>query len=190
MRTPVLLAAAAVLAAACATPRWNQRNYMAYHDAQTPPVYALLGDRARLGLTPAQVTTIDSIAQALEDENRPLLAQLREITGSRPGGPVRPPANRDQEERFLPVLEQVGANNRRAMDGVGRALTPEQRMKVCQLQHERHGDREDVLTGRRPRPGRPRMRPPAEVRGDSAAVERLRRGWWSWCPDGPAQAGR
>ena len=189
----LFLAAAALVAAACAgtAPRPEPRTLAAYRDAQTPPVYALLGQREELALSSDQVNTIDSIAEALQERNRPLADQLRGVTGSGAGGPVRRPRSTEEEARFLPVLEEIGRNNREAMDAVGRVLTEEQRGKVCRMRQERARERSAMaVPPGRDTPGRVR---PMRGRGmpmDSATADVLRRGGvWSWCPPpAPAQA--
>jgi hypothetical protein len=194
MKTRVLsLAAAALAAAACAgtAPRPEPRTLAAYRDAQTPPVYALLGEREELALSSGQVNTIDSIAEALRERNRPLADQLRGMTGSGAGGPVRRPRSAEEEARFLPVLEEIGRNNREAMDAVGRALSDEQRGKVCQMRPERAREHPPFATpAGRDMPGRVRHARPRGMPMDSATADVLRRGGrWSWCPPpAPAQA--
>ncbi|HEX2205473.1 MAG TPA: hypothetical protein VHG91_19335, partial [Longimicrobium sp.] len=128
MKRTVLLTA--LFAAAACAPNPGPRDGplgAAWRGTQGPSIYALLGERERLGLSTEQVVALDSIAQALQERNRPLADSLRAITGSRAGGPVRPPREREQRDAVLPGLERVAANNREAVAAVQAALNPAQR---------------------------------------------------------------
>jgi hypothetical protein len=202
MKTRIPFAFAAVLAlAACGGPQRDPqpRTMAAYRGAQMPSVYALLGRREQLKLTSQQVTAIDSIAEALSDTNRVLTTQLRQVSGSRPGGPVRRPRSEEQEDRFVPVLERIGENNRRAQEAIGRVLTAEQRDTLCAEQgrqrepfEERFGRGMGRGGGRPPMGGRggaglPPIGIPGsgmEMEDDSVEGPPVRRGW-AFCPAPP-----
>lgn len=149
--------------------------------ASTPTIYGLIGERQRLQLTGAQVTTLDSIAIVLGAANDSLRRSVRQAwDGDRP----RPGAER--WERTRPALLQIARNNRAASLLVQNTLTQEQRGIACEIQAE--------VRARRPQTVRPqlpgsrriggRRRPPA----DSAALRRPAEGW-PWCPP-PAEPGR
>lgn len=113
----------------------------AYRGAQMPSVYALIGARERLRLTSAQVTALDSIAEAARERNRPLTDSLRSLSNSGNGGPIRQPRGEFQTARYLPLLTRIGDNNRRAVEAIGAQLTAEQKTGVCTLMREQRDDR-------------------------------------------------
>lgn len=146
----------------------------------TPSVYGLLGERQRLRLTSAQVTTLDSIAVVLAAANDSLRRSVREAWNG-----DRPRAGREQWERTRPALIQIARNNRAASLLVQNTLTDEQRGTACEIQAEVRARRPEPV--RRAPPGRRRIggRPPP---ADSAALRRAPDGW-PWCPP-PAEPGR
>ncbi|HET7229772.1 MAG TPA: Spy/CpxP family protein refolding chaperone [Longimicrobium sp.] len=119
----------------------ERRLMEAYRGAQMPSVYALIGARERLKLTSAQVTALDSIAEAAREMNRPIADSLRSLTNSGNGGPIRQPRGEFQTARSVPLLQRIGQNNRRAMEAIQAQLTPEQRTAVCTLAREQRDDR-------------------------------------------------
>lgn len=149
--------------------------------AGTPSVYGLIGERQRLRLTSAQVTTLDSIAIVLAAANDSLRRTVREAwNGDRP----RP--GREQWERTQPALVQMARNNRAASLLVQNTLSEEQRGIACEIQAEVRARRPEPI--RRAPPGRRRIgggRVPAET---AAALRRPPDGW-PWCPP-PAEPGR
>jgi hypothetical protein len=119
----------------------QRRLFDAYRGAQMPSVYALIGARERLKLTSAQVTALDSIAEAARERNRPLTDSLRSLSNSGNGGPIRQPRGEFQTARYVPLLTRIGENNRGAVDAIQALLTPEQRSQVCTLMREQRDDR-------------------------------------------------
>jgi hypothetical protein len=192
MKKTVFLGALLLVACGPVTPEPLSPVEEAWRSAQGPSVYALLGYRDTLGLSTEQVMTLDSVAEALQERNRPLADSLREITRSRGGGPVREPRTDAERETFTRIAGRIGANNRAAASTIEATLTPEQRRTVCELQ-----------SGRRPGMGRDSARvrgrggpPPGGARrsfpgmaGDSLGGFR-RPGGWPWCarPGGPPSA--
>lgn len=146
----------------------------------TPSIYGLLGERQRLRLTSAQVTTLDSIGVVLAAANDSLRRSVREAwNGDRP----RP--GREQWQRTQPALVQIARNNRAASMLVHNTLTEEQRGIACDIQAEVRARRPEPV--RRAPPGSRRIggrRAPA----DSATLRRAPDGW-HWCPP-PAEPGR
>jgi hypothetical protein len=136
-----------------------------------PPIRGLIGERQRLGLTGAQVTTLDSIAIVLAASNDSLRRSVREAWGG-----DRPGRGGAMWERTGPALAQIGRNNRAAGLLVQNTLTEGQRGIVCEMQAEQYA-RQPV---RRPPPdfsgGRPRV--------DTLALRRAQEGW-PWCPPPP-----
>ena len=191
MNKKITVLGLAFLSACASAPRRDPAEVAAFRQAQMPSIYALLGERQELGLTSAQVTALDSIAQALTDQNRPLEQRIRAATESRSGGPVRRPRSDVARERFLSTLREIGDNNRRAMEGVGRTLTEEQRGKVCQSQLERFRERQDRFArrggGRRGSPPGAMGGLPGTTEADSAGVPA--RFGWSFCPPPPPPTG-
>ncbi|HSU15868.1 hypothetical protein [Longimicrobium sp.] len=174
--------------------------FTAYRAAQMPSVYALIGARERLKLTSPQVTALDSIADAVREQNRPLTDSLRRFSRSGNGGPIRLPGNDAQRRDFIVYLRQIGDNNRRGLDAIQARLTPEQRTAVCAMAAEERGfggmDRRGDYGGRGGGRGRGGggmygggrgMR--GDVLGDSIGT-RQGLGGWPWCgplrrPGGP-----
>lgn len=140
---------------------------------EPPPVYALIGYRDRLDLTSQQVTTLDSLATAVRDENGALVDSLetRAIVNNRQPGVLQV----NPSER--PILDRIRANNRTVIDRVAELLNAEQETAVCELYEE------DIREANRRRPRTPvdpwnnRTR---DTRADSALVVR---GFsvWPWC---------
>jgi hypothetical protein len=213
MKTYATLAAAALLLAACgggqrpgtgpepapgseaATRDSLQREMLvAWRGAQMPSVFAVIGARDRLKLTGAQVTAIDSIAEAVRVQNEPLTDSLRRFAHSGHGGPINFPSNDAQRRDFTVYLRQIGANNRHALDAIQALLTPEQQTGVCAIARENGAERFGGMRGRRGGfgggegggggGGRGGMgggarRIPDEMRVDSTA--RYGVGGWPWC---------
>jgi hypothetical protein len=165
-----LYAAALPLLAACAP----QRDFPAAGEgpggrmhpaaAAAPTVYAVLGQRDRLGLSSAQVAAIDSIGDWLQRANAPLLDSLR-LNGD--GRSSLPGDSADG------VMERIRANQRAAVDGLAAALTAEQRARVCVLFAEQRGER-----GRRERGSRPSLARRGSARDTLPGGPRAR---WGWC---------
>lgn len=141
---------------------------------ETPRIFGLLGEREELGLSSAQVTSLDSIAEALRRSNAPVEDSLRAFYERR-GRPRSVGAQREMMRESLPLLEQAWANNRRAMDAVRDVLAPAQREKVCQGQQRRGERREEMMRDRDTRPRTIRRMDP-----DSVEARTIR--GWSWCP--------
>lgn len=155
----------------------NERTMVLPLALEPPPVYALIGYRDRLELTSEQVTALDSTAQAVRDENAPLIDELEEkaFTSTRAPGilQVNPP------ER--PLLEKIRGNNRAALERVAAVLNPEQKTEVCELYEEDRSDRRDRerRTDARRRgtgPGRGALTDSTMIRGFSV---------WPWCRTTP-----
>lgn len=146
----------------------------------TPSVYGLIGERQRLRLTSAQVTTLDSIAIVLAAANDSLRRSVREAwDGDRP----RP--GRERWDRTRPALVQIARNNRAASVLVQNTLTEEQRGIACEIQAEVRARRPEPV--RRAPPGSRRIGG-RRVPADSAALRRPPDGW-HWCP-APAEPDR
>ena len=177
-----LILAALVLAFACSgrprpepgAPPANMRLTVVPLALEPPPVYALIGYRDRLDLTSQQVTTLDSLATAVREENSLLVDSLEEraITSNRAPGVLQVnPAER-------PILDRIRANNRSVLDRVAELLTPEQETGVCELYEE------DVREANRRRPANRQVDPwsnrTRDVRNDSSLIVR---GFsvWPWC---------
>lgn len=157
MKILLSLAAGALVLAACATGRRDPELTAAYRATQSPSIYGLLGAREELKLTSAQVTVLDSIAEELRTANRRLADQMRDITRSRPGGPIVEPRDSAERARFLPLLRRVAENNQRAVGAVRTALTEEQRTAACRIADDRADRGFDAdFSGRS---GHPRQRP-------------------------------
>ncbi|HEX6372029.1 MAG TPA: hypothetical protein VF006_24100 [Longimicrobium sp.] len=147
----------------------------------TPSVYGLIGERQRLGLTGAQVTTLDSIAIVLAAANDSLRRSVREAwEGDRP----RPGSER--WERTRPALIQIAQNNRAAGLLVQSTLTEDQRGIACELQAEARARRPEVV---RLAPRGARRIGRRREAADSATVRRAPDGW-PWCPPPADPPGR
>jgi hypothetical protein len=148
---------------------------------QTPPVYGLIGQREKLGLTSAQVTALDSIGVHIDRTNAPLMSRLRELRGEYGG---RRNAPRPDSEELQPALEQLRRNNQQAMEGVRNVLTAQQRTTACELARE---SAREAMRDRRGENAQ-RDRQPRGMRGAMAADSALtwNRPTWTWCA-APAQ---
>ncbi|HEX2207370.1 MAG TPA: hypothetical protein VHG93_06790, partial [Longimicrobium sp.] len=102
----------------------------------TPSLYGLIGERQRLGLTGAQVTTLDSLAIVLNAANDSLRSYVRETWDG-----DRPRAGTERWERTRPALEQIGRNNRAASLAVQNLLSEDQRRIACEMQAEQRARR-------------------------------------------------
>lgn len=142
-----------------------------------PPVYALLGYRAELELTSAQIASLDSIAEAAQDENERLVEELLERSegGTRNRGFIRPGPEVD------PIVDELRSAQRRAMDAVAGVLAADQREEVCRLftrdRPRPGGDRAATSERRRPQPAAPDRAGGAErSRGAGRSPSP-----WGWC---------
>ena len=164
--TMIAMAAAALLVAGCGPVMDRGPALPSPTDPglQPPPIYGLLGQRAELGLSSEQVTALDSLAIAINRENRPL---LREIEGYR-GPDGRRRATAEERARADTLIARIRANSRQAAEQVGEILTAEQRDRVCEL--------------REARPARQVRRPARAARQERPTV-RLEPIGWPWCPD-------
>jgi hypothetical protein len=141
-------------------------------------VYALIGQREKLGLTSAQVTALDSIGVHIDRANAPLMSRLRELRGEYGG---RRNAPRPDSEELQPTLEQLRRNNQQAVEGVRNVLTAQQRTTTCELARE---SARDAMRDRRDEfAQRNRGRQPGRMRDGMAADSALawNRPVWTWC---------
>ncbi|HEU4881809.1 MAG TPA: hypothetical protein VFT45_06180 [Longimicrobium sp.] len=144
--------------------------------ASTPSVRGLIGERERLGLTGAQVTTLDSIAIVLAAANDSLRRSVRETwNGDQPG------RGGAMWERTGPALMQIARNNRAASLLVQNTLTEAQRGIACEIQTEQRARQPERYRRPPPRPGFGTRR---EQVADSIAHARALEGW-PWCPPAP-----
>jgi Spy/CpxP family protein refolding chaperone len=101
---------------------------------RAPPTFGLIGQREKLGLTSAQVTSIDSVGEDLRVHNEALLRHLRALQDSL-GGRDRMTARTEQQllDRGGPEFAQLRANNLQATRAIFDVLTPEQRVTTCSM---------------------------------------------------------
>lgn len=141
-----------------------------------PSVYALIGDRARIGLTSEQVEALDSIGEWLIAANSEANERLRQLgigPLARPGGRAGIP------EEVRPLMEELRRNNLAAMEGIEAVLTEEQKALVC----ERVGRRVQRVERDRAERGA------AGDRRAAGAFQGAPQAWW-WCapPAAPADS--
>jgi hypothetical protein len=165
----------------------EREMFAAYRQAQMPSVFGLIGARERMKLTSAQVGALDSIAEAVREQNRPLTESLRATTRSRNGGPIRQPRDNEERQEFIALLRRAGENTRRGVDAIRAVLNEEQRATACALALEERRQRFGWVEGRggggeggerreRGRDGRMRR-----MMGDSLAGGRMGFTGWPWC---------
>ena len=142
--------------------------------AATPSIRGLIGERQRLGLTGAQVTTLDSIAIVLSAANDSLRRAVREEWGE-----VQPRPGSERWDRTQPALAQIGQNNRAAGTLVQNLLTDDQRRIACEIQEEQRARNPQPV--RMAPPGSRRIGGRARASADSATLRRGPSGW-AWCP--------
>jgi Spy/CpxP family protein refolding chaperone len=137
--------------------------------AQRPAFGFLFQHRAELGLTDQQMARLQQIAQRLEQQNQPLLQQLRDA-----GIPVRPERRdgvrdmtteqrselRTKLEAHRPTLVQLRQNTDQAMQEARTVLTPEQQERMRELMRQRAAEMRQRQAGEsgamRPRGQQPR----------------------------------
>ncbi|HVG46171.1 MAG TPA: Spy/CpxP family protein refolding chaperone [Longimicrobium sp.] len=154
--------------------------FLAYRGAQMPSVFGLIGARERLKLTSAQVTALDSIAQAVREQNRPLTESLRETTRSGNGGPIRQPRSDEERQEFISLLRRAGENTRRGVAGVQAVLNAEQRAAACALALEERRQRSAYFEPRGAGGGRGGRRGRGMM-GDSIGGWGMGSAGWPWC---------
>jgi hypothetical protein len=198
MKIRIILSAAVLLLAACGGPQpqegpqpagsgrgmprdsLQRELFAAYRGAQMPSVYGLIGARERLKLTSPQVTALDSIAEAVREQNRPFADSLGRFTRSGNGGPIRLPTNDAQRRDFIVILQRMGVNTRRGVEGVQAVLNAEQRAAACALAAEERSERRGGMGGSR---GGRRSRGMPGMMGDSIGGRGM--GGWPWCETRP-----
>jgi Spy/CpxP family protein refolding chaperone len=162
-----LIAAPAPVLAQQPQPMPLPRAEMGPRAMQGPPLGFLLRNQAELGLTDEQITRLQQVAQRLEQQNQPLLEQLRAA-----GIPVRPERRqgvremtpeqrrelRQRLEAHRPTLMQMRENAHTAMQEAREVLTPEQQQRMrelvqargAELRGQRQGSRGGHPQGQRP----------------------------------------
>lgn len=104
---------------------------------------------SELELTADQQTELERIRTELSEKNEPLHEQIRSTLGTSGGdSPSRSAfreATEEHRDALRPIFEEIGANQRAAMDEVEALLTPEQQEMLESLRAERRS--------RGPRPG-------------------------------------
>jgi Spy/CpxP family protein refolding chaperone len=107
---------------------------------RAPPTFGLIGQRERLGLSSQQVTSIDSIGEALRVKNEALLRHLRALQDSLGGRDrISTRAERELLERGAPQFAAMRTNNLEATRAVYDVLTPQQRTATCTMLREVSG---------------------------------------------------
>jgi hypothetical protein len=211
MKIRISFSAALILLAACGGPKpqagpqpagsgsgmprdsLQRELFSAWRGAQMPSVYGLIGARERLKLTSAQVTLLDSIAEAVREQNRPYADSLGRFTRSGNGGPIRMPSNDVQRRDFIVILKQMGENTHRGVEAVQSVLNAEQRAGACTLVAEERSERFGRREGRGGMGGEGRggggrggmggyggRRAPGMM-GDSLGGRGMGFGGWPWC---------
>lgn len=141
-----------------------------------PPIYSLLGFRSDLNLTSEQITALDSIALAVRDENRELIAELRAVDGGRDavGGTFV------VTEHGRPIFETIRANHMNAVGAVRELLDETQREEVCEIV-ARPGQQR-AQSGRGPRQQSDQGTRPASADSVDERTRLSRPVTWDWCP--------
>jgi hypothetical protein len=147
---------------------------------ESPPVYALLGDRQALDLESEQISALDSIGGWLSAENAPRTRRLQELRGgyrARGGAPAIPASEEARE-----LVEQIRQTNRRAAEGVHQVLTPEQRARTCELfqDTDQHRVRRETVRQRDARGGQQPGRARRQAERPTVAPV------WFWCAEDAA----
>jgi hypothetical protein len=137
-----------------------------------PPIYALVGYREELKLTSEQITALDAIAQEVEEQNLPLIEELRTKSSERSRSAGQLVVGPDGAE----LLNQIKANQQEAAEAVEAVLVEEQRTEVCKL-YERPGDERPAS----------RQAPPRASRDSTSANLVMRPITWPWCSSGERQ---
>lgn len=122
------------------------------------PLEHLLQRREQLNLTAEQVARLEAVQRRVQEQNRPLMEQLRQLrgpAGARPergarGAELTPEqreALRRTREQARPIMERLRENNQAARREVEQVLTDAQKQQLRQW-HEQRGRRGEA---RRPR---------------------------------------
>jgi hypothetical protein len=135
------------------------------------------------------VTALDSIAEAVREQNRPFADSLSRFTRTGNGGPIRMPTNDAQRRDFIVILQRMGVNTRRGVGAVQAVLNAEQRAAACALAAEERLDRFGRGEGRGGMGGGGRgggrggmrSRGMEGMRGDSLGGRGMGFGGWPWC---------
>jgi len=139
---------------------------------EPPPIYSILGFRDKIQLTSEQITSLDSIATRVHDQNVPLIRELREKAS-----PTRNQVGMVIPDELRPALDSVRANNRSAATAVGKVLTPPQQQSACQIFEEQAQERDnDRRRGNGPRPRTSRLGSEAD-----SILASARRSVWPFC---------
>jgi hypothetical protein len=117
------------------------------NDRDAGPIQELLEIRSRIGLTADQVTRLNEIDAAMQQQNEAPVAQLVQVRRSiRALGRRRDftPEQRAQYEALIdqarPLMKQIRANNHAAMRQVGEVLTQDQRSVLADILRDRDDD--------------------------------------------------
>jgi hypothetical protein len=141
--------------------------------ADRPALGFLLQHRAELGLTDNQIGTLQQIAQRLEQQNEPLLQQLRDAgipvrrerrDGVREMTPEQRRELRQRMETHRPTLMQLRQNTNTAMQQARDVLTAEQQERMREIMRQRSTEIREQRQGARDGTG-PRGQGPRAPRG-------------------------
>jgi hypothetical protein len=119
-----LMAAAPPVVEAQRAPQGQER---AMRTPGQMPLARMMERQAELGLTAEQVARLESIQSRLQQQNAPLVAQVRE---ARMGAERGERGARQVPEEIRPAMQQLRQNNRAAMEEVRAVLSDEQRAKL------------------------------------------------------------
>lgn len=96
---------------------------------------------ADLGLSADQRAKVAAIRQAVQQENAPLRAQMRQITGGKSFRDLNPAARDSLRPKLDPIRRQLMQNMRKGREQVMAILTPEQRRQFLEHARNRRGGR-------------------------------------------------
>jgi hypothetical protein len=135
-----MLAAAPVALEAQQGPRGAERAMRAPGQGGAP-LARVLERRSELGLTAEQVGRLETISARLQQQNEPLMAQMRAHRETLRGQRAQARGQRQMPEQLRPVMQQMRENNQAAMQEVRSVLSDEQQTKLRDGMRGQRGER-------------------------------------------------
>jgi len=101
--------------------------------APRTPGAVILQHKDELNLTAEQVAQIEKIDAELQEKNRPLQQQMRELRGNVSGDQLSDEQRAELRQKTAPINEEIRKNTMAAREQILQVLSPEQQQRAKEL---------------------------------------------------------